>query len=164
MVDKTTVDAKPVADKIDKVVPEHKNHTKTKDYSSPKYEEKWDEKWDDKYEEKWDDKREEKWDEKWERDEKWEDDKWDSRDGKRRGERGKKSRDRDKRDRDNDRNLKFRDRDRDKREDSYGRSVHRNDFIANSTPTPNSSVTSSDLGYGKIFIKKNFFVISKSGF
>ncbi|KAK6640665.1 hypothetical protein RUM44_012362 [Polyplax serrata] len=66
------------------------------------------------------------------------DEKWDSRDGKKKEKRCKRDKYRD----------KERDRDRDKREDSYGRTSHRSDFTSNSTPTPNSSVASSDLGYG----------------
>ena len=73
------------------------------------------------------------------------DDKWDSRDGKKKEKRGKRDKYRDK------------DRDRDKREDSYNRTSHRSDFTSNSTSTPNSSVASSDLGYGKIQIIYLFF-------
>lgn len=74
------------------------------------------------------------------------DEKWDSRDGKKKEKRCKRDKYRD----------KERDRDRDKREDSYGRTSHRSDFTSNSTPTPNSSVASSDLGYGKTFLILDF--------
>lgn len=67
----------------------------------------------------------------------YEDEKWENREGKKRGKKCKRDR--------------YRDRDRDKREDSYGRSSHRSDFTTNSTSTPNSSVASSDLGYGRSF-------------
>lgn len=66
------------------------------------------------------------------------DEKWDSRDGKKKEKRCKRDKYRE----------KDRDRDREKREDSYGRTSHRSEFTSNSTPTPNSSVASSDLGYG----------------
>lgn len=77
----------------------------------------------------------------------YDDEKWDCRDGKKRSKRCKRD--------------KYRDREREKREDSYGRSSHRNEFTTSSTPTPNSSVASSDLGYGMSHNLDNFISLRR---